>query len=242
MKKVTLECFTNNSGIHEMFPISPARKFRPEWFEHISSAFKTTNEFGVEHEAPTLKRCDGLIKLYNNGWILPLWADFIIETEADGRYRWITPHGAVRSQVHDADESTLDSHYPEQMGNMFDDYVHIKLIVPWYIREKTGVDFHFGGNTWGIKQHWDDIIILPGILNFKSQHGANINMFMKKERRIELKHNTPLIQCIPLSKARLEIKNILATDQEYKHLKQYAYGFTFTGLYKKRLKLKNERK
>ena len=229
MKKITLECFTSNAGIHELFPISSSKKFIPEWFKDIPPTFKTANEFEIEQEISTLKRCDGITKLYNSGWILPLWSDFIIETHKDGGYRWSSPEKI--------DESTISDHSARQMGSMFDDYVHIKLMVPWYVREKTGVSFYFSGNTWGIKQYWDDINILPGILNFKEQHNAHINMFIRKDRRVELKHNTPLIQCVPLSGSKLEIKNILVTDQEYKHLKQSGYGFSFTGLYKNRLKL-----
>ena len=90
----------------------------------------------------------------------------------------------------------------------------------------------------GTIQYWDDIIILPGILNYKDQHSANINMFVKKERSIMLEHNTPLIYCVPLAEVKLEVKNYLATDQEYKHLNQSEYGFSLIGLYKKKMKLK----
>jgi len=230
MKKITLECFTNNAGIHELFPISPTKKYIPEWFKNIPPILKTTNEFGIEYESPTLRRCDGLTKLYNNGWVLPLWSDFIIETEEGSGYRWMCSA--------DIEGATIEQFNNETMGNMFDDYVHVKIVVPWYIREKTGVDFYFSGNTWGIKQYWDDIIILPGILNFKNQHGAHINMFIKKNRRVELEQNTPLIYCVPLAEVKLEVKNYLATEQEYKHLKQSQYGFSFIGNYKKKMKLK----
>ena len=100
------------------------------------------------------------------------------------------------------------------------------------------VDIYYTGNTWGTKQYWDDIIIMPGILNFKDQHSAHINMFLRKDKKIMLEYNTPLIHCVPLSDIKLEVKDYLATDQEYKHLKQSGYGFSFTGAYKKRLKLK----
>ena len=227
MKKITLECFTSNAGIHELFPISPTKKYIPEWFKNITP-IKSTNDLGIEADLSTLKRCDGLAKLHNNGWVLPLWCDFIIETDEVG-YKWSTP-----SQI---EETTIEQHRREQIGKAFDDYIHVKIMVPWHIREKTGVDFYFSGNTWGIIQYWDDIIIMPGILNFKDQHSAHINMFVKKERRIMLEHNTPLIYCVPLAEVKLEVKNYLATDQEYKHLKQLGYGFSFIGLYKKRLKL-----
>ena len=234
MKKITLECFTSNAGIHELFPISPAKKFIPEWFKSIPSTLRQPNEFGVDIDVSTLKRCDGLTKLYNTGFVLPLWSDFIIETNKDGGYKWSSPENI--------DHATIDHHHPQQMGNQFSDYVHVKIVAPWILKEKTGVDWYWSGNTWGTSEYWDDINILPGLINYKNQPSAHINMFVKKDRRIELKHNTPLIQCVPLTDAKLEIKNTLATDQEYKHLKQVDHGFTFVGLYKKRLKLKNERK
>ena len=58
MKKITLECFTSNAGIHELFPISPAKKFIPEWFKSIPSTLRQPNEFGVDIDVSTLKRCD----------------------------------------------------------------------------------------------------------------------------------------------------------------------------------------
>jgi len=234
MKKITLECFTSNAGIHELFPISSTKKYIPEWFKDIPPILKKTNEVRIEHDIPTLKRCDGLTKLYKNGWVLPIWADFIIETAKDGEYRW-----TCSADIKDGfGGSTIVNFSKELVVNMFDDYVHIKIVVPWYIREKTGVDFYFSGNTWGIIPYWDDIIIMPGILNFKDQHSAHINMFVKKERSIMLEHNTPLIYCVPLAEVKLEVKNYLATDQEYKHLKQSEYGFSLTGNYKNRVKLK----
>ena len=238
MKKVTLECFTSNAGIHELFPISPAKKYIPEWFKDIPPTLKKTNDYGIEVDVATLKRCDGLTKLYNNGWMIPLWNDITIQTNADGRFRYSNVHDGFLGEADVFGGSTIESHFGEQMGNQFDDYVHMKLIVPWFFREKTAVNFYYSGNTWGLKEYWNDLIIVPGILNFKEQHNAHINMFVKKGKLIELVHNTPLIHCVPLASVKLEIKNILATDQEYKHLKQSAFAFSRIGTYKKRLKLK----
>ena len=236
MNKIILECFTSNAGIYDLFPISLAKKHIPQWFKNIPSTHKQINEFGVKQDVSTLKRCDGFTKLYNSGWVMPLWSDMIIET-SDDSFRYSNVHAGI-NEIDDFGGGSIECHTTQQLGNEFDDYVHIKIIAPWVLREKTGVDFYFCANTWGIKQHWKDINILPGILNFKEQCNAHINMLVKKNRRIELEHNTPLIYCIPLSEANLEIKNHLATDQEYKHLKQSMFGFSFTGSLKKRLKLK----
>ena len=237
MKKITLDCYTSNAGIHELFPISLAKRHIPQWFKNIPSVIKQTNRFGVDEDISTLKRCDAFAKLYNNGWTMPLWSDLIVETGPDDSYRYSTVHSGI-SAIDDFGGGSVECHSTEQLGNAFEDYVHIKIIAPWVIREKTGVDFYFCENTWGIKEFWDDIKILPGILNFKDQCNAHVNMLIKRDRKITFEANTPLIYCVPVSEAQLEIKNHLATDQEYKHLKQSMYGFSFTGSLKKRLKLK----
>ena len=86
-----------------------------------------------------------------------------------------------------------------------------------------------------MEKYFEDITILPGVLNFKNQNTANINLFLeRKNNKFLIEHNTPLIYCIPLSDAKLEIKNHLVSDQEFKHLSHLAsYNFSFTGTYKK---------
>ena len=68
---------------------------------------KKTNEYKIVHDITTFKRCDGFTKLYQNGFILPLWQDFIIETTKEGGYRWSVPedireeHGGGTIDHHD---------------------------------------------------------------------------------------------------------------------------------------------
>ena len=226
LKKIKLECFTADAGIHKFFPISPAKKFIPEWFKNMPPSVEQT---------ATIKHCDGFNNLYSRGWVIPLWSDLLIETDKEGWYRYQYSGTFDSFPGSDRGAEPIDYHNSTQLGNNFSDHIHLKLLSPWIIKEKTGVDFYYSENTWGIKKYFDDITILPGVLNFKDQNTANINMFLeKKNNKFIIEHNTPLIHCIPLSDAKLEIKNYLVSDQEFKHLSHIsAYRFAFMGTYKK---------
>ena len=226
LKKIKLECFTADAAIHKFFPISLAKKFIPEWFKSIPP---------MGEQTATIKHCDGFHNLYSRGWVMPMWSDLLLETDKEGGYKYQYSGSFESYPGGNRGYQPIDQHSSEQLGNKFLDHIHLKLLSPWIIKEKSGVDFYYSENTWGIKKYFDDITILPGVLNFKDQHTANINMFLeKKNNKFIIEHNTPLIHCIPLSEAKLEIENHLVSDQEFKHLSHIAsYNFSFTGTYNK---------
>ena len=235
-KKIVLECFTHHAAVHKFFPITRAKHHLPKWFKKIPQTQTAVDDNGVEFPQATFRRCDGFTHLFNTGWVLPMWCDMVIETDEDGAWRYHVSdsvHDAVRGHATPA----MWSH-AGQLGNEFPTYSHIKLNVPWIIREKTGVNFHFSQNTWGIKEHWDYLTVVPGLINYKDQSAAHINMFLKRDIKIIIEHNTPLVHCIPLSDAKLEIKNYLVSEQEYRHLHQSnSFMFSFLGRYKKMLQM-----
>ena len=161
-----------------------------------------------------------------------MWCDMKIETDEDGAWKYRV------SDIVDNTSPAIWTHSEAQLGNNFPDHIHLKINVPWYIREKTGVYFHYSQNTWGIKEHWDYLTVVPGLINYKNQSAAHINMFLKRGIKFIIEHNTPLVHCIPLSESKLEIKNYLVTQQEYKQLhSENTFMFSFLGRYKKMLKL-----
>ena len=230
-KKIVLECFTHHAAVHKFFPITTAKHHLPKWFKKIPQTQTEVDDNGVEFPQATFRRCDGFTHLYNTGWVLPMWCDMVIETDEDGAWRY-----HVSDRVDDFTPAMWS--HAGQLGNYFSTYSHIKINVPWILREKTGVYFHFSQNTWGIKEHWDNLTVVPGLINYKNQSAAHINMFLKRGVSIMIEHDTPLVHCIPLSEAKLEIKNYLVSEQEYKHLHQSnSFMFSFLGRYKKMLQM-----
>ena len=231
-KKIILECFTHNAAIHKLFPIALAKHHLPEWYKKIPQTTTIVDENGIELPQSTFKRCDGFSRLFNTGFVLPLWCDTKIETDEDGAWRFHVSDN-VQTSI-----PPIVAHSEGQLGDNFSTYSHIKINVPWFFREKTGVCFHYGQNTWGIKEHWDYLTVMPGMLEFKNQGAAHINMFLKRGISITVEHNTPLVHCIPLSEDKLEIKNHLVSEQEYNHLQQpSSFNFAFVGNYKKMLQM-----
>ena len=167
MKKIVLECHTNNAAIHKFFPISPTKKYLPEWFKNlpakIQGAFQDQKEgtSRLERDIPTFRHCDGFKYLYNMGWVLPLWCDLILETSKDGRfwYQFSDDNGMDKALLPSWGVSVIHSHNALQLGNAFKDHIHIKLMVPWLIKEKTGINFYFSENTWGLNIKMELILI-----------------------------------------------------------------------------------
>ena len=133
MKKIKLECFTADAAIHKFFPISPAKKFIPEWFKNIPPAVEQT---------ATIKHCEGFNNLYSRGWVIPMWSDLLIETDKEGWYRYQYSGTFDSFPGSDRGAEPIDYHNSTQLGNKFPDHLHLKLLSPWIIKEKTGVEIN----------------------------------------------------------------------------------------------------
>ena len=229
-RKITIDAFTNVTGVYEYFPIQNANKFVPDWWKRIPGYLDLPNSVGINVKTPTLKTCSGFIDLYNKGFVLPLWADLIFETKKTGEYAFQFSNP----------ESTMNSHMSQQFGGQIKDYIHLKLISPWYLKEKTGIKFLLFQPSWNHINSCPDFTIPPGIVDFKSQVVSNINMFVPaKDARYEVKNNTPLLHIIPLTDKDLEIKHHLVDDKEFNKIHdQLEYHSTFIGKMSNNKKLK----
>ena len=146
LKKIKLECFTADAAIHKFFPISLAKKFIPEWFKSIPP---------MGEQTATIKHCDGFHNLYSRGWVMPMWSDLLLETDKEGGYKYQYSGSFESYPGGNRGYQPIDQHSSEQLGNKFLDHIHLKLLSPWIIKEKSGVDFYYSENTWGIKKYFD---------------------------------------------------------------------------------------
>jgi hypothetical protein len=228
--KVVVDAFTNVTGVFEYFPIQQAHKFIPEWWKRIPGYLELPNKVGLNVKTPTMKTCSGFIDLYNQGFIMPLWADLVFETKATGEYAFQFSNP----------ESNMNGHMSSQLGNQLGNVIHLKIISPWYLKEKTGIKFLLAQPVWNHIQEHSEIIVPPGVADFKSQVVSNINMFVPaKDARYEIKNNTPMIHLIPISDKEVEIKNHLVDNTEFNKLHdQLQYHSTFLGKMANNRKLK----
>jgi len=208
--KIVVDSFTCHSGILELFPITPAMEYLPDWWKRMPNQYGKKLDNGLFQPEPTIKRCQGFIDLYKTGFVIPLWCELLIGTDNHGGWAYIN-----------SDKMSIIQHEKEQYGNHFDDKLHIKILNPWLLKEKTGVMFHWTGCPWNDINN--KMMVMPGIIDFKFNNAAHINVFLAKEdMQTTVKAGTPMIHMIPLIDKEIEIRNHYVDIIEYDMMSAHA--------------------
>lgn len=218
--KIVVDAFTANSDIFRMFPLMEAKDNPPSFYKNLQP----------ESDKRNMKYCAGLIDYYKSGFLIPNVVD--IELRSNNR----------EMLVNDSVKLFVESHPSHQHGNYFKNHHHVKFNGSWYLREKTEVKFLM------TNLFWHDYNFLPfvvnGVLDFKYQHGLNINTFMPKGTYdYFIPAGKPLAQLIPLTEKEVVIKNHHISRGEL--LSNFdTFSFTKTAMYQKKKKFmqKNEKK
>ena len=215
---ITVDCFTYLESVILNYPIASASKFYPESIKSVPAAInaKVTNNpnSNLTTDVETVRHCHGLNALYSSGIVLPAWDTFDVEMYGDNSFL-INPPGSIKG----------DYHPRWQYGNsLYGDSSHIKLISPWFIKEKTGVKFIWMHPTWNRSDTATDISILPAIVDYKKQNVTHINAFIKNGSIVSFKAGEPLVHMIPMSEKKIKINIHLVSHEEYKKNEETYYS------------------
>lgn len=226
-KKIVVDAFIASKPIYDLFPLEKSSSFYPDWWKNLPSSFEAISQNSPTVEYPTIKRCDGFLSLYKSGFVLPLWSDLIIETDQDDSWRYVSSDSQL----------TITTHDRIAYGDEFKNHMHFKIMSPWVVTEKTGVNFIITNSWWNNVNQ--PIVVPNGVLEYKYQSACHVNFFVPKQRqRISLSAGTPIAQLIPLSEHDVEIKCHLIGNEEYD--KMYSVGVyqnSFMSKYRKRKKI-----
>lgn len=211
-KKVVVDCFTNLPSIVDQFPLQRGLKTSPTWWKELApSNSREIPPYGISRDVPTMKACRGFLDLYRNTWVLPLWTDLILKTYDSGAYQFLIPY--------QSNGEMITQHAPEDYGNNFGDFIHLKLISPWLMFEKLGIKFGYFGADWSTLKTEPDVRILSGILDFKNQHSSNINLFVpKKDKTYNFSAGMPLVHIFPMTERNVEFRAQYVPDEEYREI------------------------
>jgi hypothetical protein len=220
--KIIVDAFVTDKRYINLSPIEQASKHWPEWFKNASN-----NYVDSKIKQTTLKQCNGILDLYKNSFIMPLWTDFNINAQ-NGQLSYYA-----------ADQITSITPHPEEQWKIYADpqqYKHIKIDSPWLLKTKEAINWVVQKPFWNFKLQ-EPFIIPEGILNFKYQSGTNINMFINMEKNFEtiLKFNSPILQLIPLTEKEVEFKYHEVSIDEW--IKYKLPKFSFSLNYNKYKKL-----
>ena len=232
-KKIHIDCFTSVGIYATDNPIQKASNFIPEWWKKLTPnvTFKDTNQ--VEIEKPTMRSCMGLIDLYRAGFIIPMWSDLNFKIQNnDFFYQFASNMGEI------------NHHLPFQYNNAYKNLVHFKIVVPWYFREKTGVQFLATGCVWSSLEKMPKISLLNGVLNFKYQAMCNINGFVSLEGQpyqYNIEAGTPMMHLIPMSDKDIQLHIHTLSDTDFNKMTSHLlpYKFLRWGLHRRKI-LKNK--
>jgi len=207
-KKITLDVFTHRKEVLEFFTLDRTNKFIPNWFKKIPINDDSKSTF---YPSPTLKGCYGIKELFKKGFTIPLWSDLAIRINSK--------EGMLQYQFAD-NESIIEFHVVDQWKYYAspEKNIHFKIISPWMIKEKTGMQFLC------IDFSWDSLIydykIMQGITSFKQNNSTHINGFfsLKEDIDLLLPAHKPLVHFIPLSDKNISLKHHLISKKEFYEL------------------------
>lgn len=220
---IKLQAFTSSEFIKDNSPITEASKVIPSWFASMPS------EYLVDGFIPssTVKKCPAIVKNITTGLIMPLWADLAIKVE-NGQYSWHFANDSCGAEIHPSNQWAAYKD-PTQYG-------HLKLISPWKFKTKEDISF-----IWQqpyLHKLNANIEVMQGIDSYKYFYGTTVNCFLNLQHNYNmlLRHNTPLVQLIPLTEKKVIVENIVVSAEEMKKLNPQ--HFVFQGRYRKKPKLK----
>ena len=229
-KSLTIDCFTAVEGAFKFAKPKHSAEFVPEWWKELPTSYTAKNGFWP---IPTIRRCSGIIDLYQKGIMPSAWCDAVFNIGAKGteEYQW-----QFSDPTHNA-----STHENEQIGTHFNskEFAHLRLSSPWAFKCNESVDWLWQDPTWNTLPNYN-YKILPGILEFKWQHATNVNMiFRRKEEKYThtIRYKTPLSQLIPLADdRRIKLKHHQVSEQEFASFfnTSCAAPTTFSDIYRKR--------
>jgi hypothetical protein len=226
-KDVILDCFTFVPHAYDYAKIDSALNHLPEWFKKTPKIGKDENGKEIPQNA-TIKNCVGLIDLYKRGIVIPAWfeldlkinsyLDKEIETAA---YTWEASNSFM---------TTNNSHNPDQFKGFAKEHGgNIKISSPWAFRTKEEIHFTWTQPTWHHRDFLESLTNMPAVVEFKYNHGTEINYFFENKehvQRIVIPPLTPLVMLHPLTERNVVIKNHLVSKEEYDRL-HGAHNFLF---------------
>lgn len=203
--KQSIEFKTDFKGLEEFAPVKPSKFFLPHWFKDMDDYitqdarhekgqkgyFGTNKETATKWTSGTVKRCPAIVDLLTEGFIIPMWADFLIQRDMEtlewdnkGNTQYgIDFHG--KAQI--AGWKLKKTDFPEG----------VKFVNPWRIYTPPGYSVMFMPPTYQFEKRFT---VLPGIVETDSYHHINFPTIWHTTKDAIIERGTPFIQVIPFKR------------------------------------------
>ena len=219
--KQFIEFKSDLKGIEDFAPVKPSKFFLPQWFKDMSDSieqdahgrkgergyFGHKGDTAKKFSAGTVKRCPAIVDLLTEGFIIPMWADFLIQRDME-TLEWdnkgipqygIEFHG--KQQI--AGWQLKKTDFPEG----------VKFVNPWRIYTPPGYSVLFMPPIYQFEKRFT---VLPGIVETDSYHHINFPTIWHTKKDAIIERGTPFIQVIPFKRDNwdFDVSQMTETDIE----------------------------
>ena len=203
--KQFIEFKTDLEGLENFAPVKPSNYYLPKWFkgmnEYITQDaghekgkkgyFGKSKDIAIKWTGGTVKRCPAIVDLITEGFIIPMWSDFLIQRNMD-YMEWdnkgVSQYGIDfhnHAQISGWDLKKTD--FPEG----------VKFINPWRIYTPPGYSVIFIAPTYQFEKRFT---VLPGIVETDKYHHINFPSIWHTTKDTVIERGTPFIQVIPFKR------------------------------------------
>jgi hypothetical protein len=218
---IYLDCYTYSHYAYNHAKINYAKNYIPDWWKKEPS--------GTKDGGATIKHCSAFSSFYAKGIVIPLWGEveIIINPYKSDKsaYEW--------SSSNEDFDLTNHCHSKEQWSGFGDDSLwNVKFKSPWYFKTRDDVDFVWSSPTWSNPDTFNTLTILPAVIQFKTQQGAEINFVIQqkeKEQKINLPALTPLAILHPMTERKVKIRHHLVTLDKFIKIGRKSGGMILGG-------------
>ena len=216
--KQSIEFKTDIQGLEEIVPVKPSKFFLPEWFKGMSNYIEQDamhekgkpHYFGKKgltaknHTGATVKRCPAIVDLITEGFIIPMWCDFLIQRDME-TLEWDNKNFKYGIDFHTKEQikgwNLKKTDFPEG----------VKFINPWRIYTPKGYSVMFMTPTYQFEKRFT---VLPGIVETDSYHHVNFPSIWHTTKDAIINRGTPFIQVIPFKRDDWDYKTSQMNEED----------------------------
>lgn len=209
----TIEFVTFDAKVCEMFPPVPARQAAPDWFQKMGSAVEERRFPNLRLSGElTAKSCPGIADYLAQGYVIPLWADYLVTATEEG----FVCETAYREEDHVFNFSSAQmAGFKSKMG---DDGKHfLKINVPWFVRTSPG---------WSVLllEPWfhqeKRCTVIPGLVESDRLGAMNFTSVwhVPVGEAALLRAGMPILHVVPIRRGRIRGR-VVADEKAYDEMK-----------------------
>ena len=203
---IIVDCYTHNEFAYNFAKINYGYHYIPEWWKKTSQFVQpsdTSQYHYSDAKEMTNRNCPGFVQYYKKSIVLPMWCEMLIQITRKGEDNLFHWESSNKCDVQFHPQFQFEK-FSRQEG------FSLKIMSPWYLKCKENIDFAYSQPVWSQRDLLFNLILLPGILNFKNQMATHLNYFFERgdaPKEVRIQPRTPMLMLHPLSERKVKLRH-----------------------------------